>query len=208
MDYPISSLSYNITYVTWSYLRSYSNTWSYLLMASLIPTWQYTRISSCRWVNGSRCLIWKVMRSMQMTSSSISISYTHPWSVIPWAIVRKAEMAAPCTKALLHKWREITGKLDLQTQMLTENNILYLFLPTLIYYIASKSKILETWNKVSKFLEEKKTSNVLHVCYSSKPSFTAYQNKCQIIGSCLMELVMIQKIENATIVAKSAPGEK
>lgn len=38
---------------------------------------------------------------------SKSIIYTHPWSAILFAIVRKAEMTAPCTNALKKKARKI-----------------------------------------------------------------------------------------------------
>lgn len=69
---------------------------------------QYTGISSCPM---GECL-----QEFNLEQSwgackwppQISIFYTHPWSVMPWATVRKAAMAAPCTKALLHKFqREI-----------------------------------------------------------------------------------------------------
>lgn len=36
--------------------------------------------------------------------------YTHPWSIIAWAIVRKAEMTAPCAKVLPKKKRY--GEID------------------------------------------------------------------------------------------------
>lgn len=48
----------------------------------------------CRWQKSDRGSTWVIVELFHRF-------YTHPWSVIAWAIVKKAEMTAPCTKALL-----------------------------------------------------------------------------------------------------------